>query len=67
MVERAQRKRRGEKRAPPMTIARAVPKTTGIVEAGNDQGRAAMIHLLRVEGGEGGASVASGVSGMADL
>jgi hypothetical protein len=50
MVERAQRKRRGEKRAPPMTTARAVPKTTGIVDAGNDQGRAAMSHLFKIDG-----------------
>jgi len=40
---------------------------TGIVEAGKAQGRAAMTHLLRVEGGEGGAGVAIDVSVMADL
>ena len=59
MVARAQRKSRGEKRAPPMTTARAVPKTTGMVEAGNDQGRAAISHFRGVDGtaGEGTAAL----------
>ncbi len=52
MVAMAQRKRRAEKRAPPMTTARAVPKTTGMVEAGQDHGRAATSHLL--QDGSGG-------------
>ncbi len=51
MVRRAQRKRRGEKRAPPATTAKAVPKTTGMVEAGHDQGRAATSHFRRAGGG----------------
>jgi len=49
-VRRAQRPRRGAKRAPPTTTARAVPKTTGIVEAGKAQGRAATIHFFKFEG-----------------
>jgi hypothetical protein len=47
IVTRAQRKRSGEKWAPPTTTARAVPKTTGIADAGRDQGRAATSHFFK--------------------
>ncbi len=53
MVAIAQRKRRGENRASPRTTARAVPKTTGMVEAGNDQGRTATSHFRGVDGAVG--------------
>ncbi|OQB55738.1 MAG: hypothetical protein BWX98_02006 [Candidatus Aminicenantes bacterium ADurb.Bin147] len=43
--------RRMFKDAPPATTARLVPKITGIVEAGNAQGRAAVTHLRPIEGG----------------
>jgi hypothetical protein len=56
IVRMAQRKKSGENRAPPTTAARAVPKTTGMVDAGSDHGRAAMIHLLRAGGEDIGAA-----------
>ena len=46
-----------------MTTARTVPKMTGIVEAGKAQGRAAISHLLSVEGAVSG----KGVSAMAHV
>jgi hypothetical protein len=42
-----------------MTTAREVPNTTGMVEAGKDQGRAAMIHLFRVGGTVGSGMILS--------
>jgi hypothetical protein len=49
IVTMAQKKRSGEKRVPPTTTARAVPKTTGMVDAGRAQGRAAMSHLFNLD------------------
>jgi hypothetical protein len=50
MVAMAQRKQGTERDAPPMTTASDIPKTTGMVEAGRAQGRAAINHLASREG-----------------
>ena len=50
MARRARRKRNASRRAPPMTTASDVPKTTGMVEAGRDHGRAAVTHFRTGDG-----------------
>jgi hypothetical protein len=47
IARKARIKRPAKRGTPPMTTASDVPKTTGMVEAGQDHGRSATSHFLR--------------------
>src|SRR5208283_3330759 len=47
IAAKARRKRSGRKRAPAITTARAVPKITGMVDAGSEKGLIAISHVRK--------------------